>query len=193
MCVFPPVGFKGNLSLLELFRLFPGNLSKWREKTNTYGTYLDCPGRVSHFAAEPPTSPTQVDREVALRREAERRLESAGPDIPANGLRLCPKSHRTPLGWIFRLELLGFLFIFPFNQPKVELVAGGSTAPKLKGSWFGLPKRQKGPITRKWWSPKEISPQVNSTHVCDFPGGFFVCKWWLFLAESGSTWHVRCF
>ena len=28
--LFSPVGFKGNLSLLEIFQFFPGDLSKWR-------------------------------------------------------------------------------------------------------------------------------------------------------------------
>ena len=28
--IFPPVGFKGDLSLLEIFLVFPGVLTKWK-------------------------------------------------------------------------------------------------------------------------------------------------------------------
>ena len=42
------------------------------------------------------------------------------------------------LGWIFRLELFGFPS-FHFNQQKVKLFAGGSTAPKFLMVAHGKP------------------------------------------------------
>ena len=67
--LFSPVGFKGNLSLLDIFHVFPENLSKWAGSRFARGSKPLIQGKLRHAARGHQLLAEALEGEAAQRRQ----------------------------------------------------------------------------------------------------------------------------